>query len=125
MGAFRFPHDTKGAKISLMRKLISIPFLIFGIYLLPGIMPVKQQPWSTNIVSGFPPAINYSWYEQGEDENHYLDYLEALQKAKEENKPLLIDFTGYACVNCRKMEENVWTATSVKDLKSKYIVVYL
>lgn len=123
IGGFRFPHDTKGVKISTTRKLIAIPFLLFAIYLTPGVMPEDQQWWKTTLVSGFPPATNYSWYNQGE--HHFLDYEEAMAFAKENNKPVLIDFTGYACVNCRKMEENVWTDEKVKKLLSKYVIVSL
>jgi len=53
------------------------------------------------------------------------DYNEALKQAKEKNKPILIDFTGWACVNCRKMEENVWTKKEVKELMDQYILVSL
>ena len=53
------------------------------------------------------------------------DYEEALKLAKEQNKPLLIDFTGWACVNCRKMEENVWTKQEVQELMKEYILVSL
>jgi thiol:disulfide interchange protein DsbD len=54
-----------------------------------------------------------------------LDYEQALQLARQQNKPLLIDFTGWACVNCRRMEENVWTDAKVKQLMSQYVLVSL
>lgn len=124
LGFFKFPLDTKGAKISSTRKIISIPFLLFAIYLLPGIVPENKQLWSTSIVSGFPPATNYSWYDNQGD-HHHTDFYEACEEAKKLGKPILIDFTGYACVNCRKMEENVWTDPEIKKLMSNYVIVSL
>ena len=122
-GLFRFPHDTKGLKISIYRKGLGIAFLSFAIYLVPGVLPQKSQMWETKLIAGFPPSTWYSWYG---GEKHFTDYQEALEYAKEVNKPLLVDFTGYACVNCRKMEENVWTVSEVeKILADDYVIVSL
>ncbi|MEO6930886.1 MAG: thioredoxin family protein, partial [Chitinophagaceae bacterium] len=82
------------------------------------------------LISGFPPPLNYSIYGEGAfksvEANVQNDYEKALQMAKEQNKPLLIDFTGWACVNCRKMEENVWTNPEIKELiEQKFILVSL
>jgi thiol:disulfide interchange protein len=130
-GLIRFPHDTKGAKIGITRKIIGILFLSFGIYLAPGVLKQSQQPWNTSIISGFPPSIWYSWYGDAQMEGdelhdqHFTDYYEAVAYAKEHNMPILLDFTGYACVNCRKMEENVWTQPNVKFELKKYVIVSL
>jgi thiol:disulfide interchange protein len=124
-GWIRFPHDTKGVKIGITRKIVGIIFLSFAIYLSPGILPKEKQTWDSNLISGFPPPYFYSWYENNEKDLHFNDYYEALAYAKEVNKPLLIDFTGWACVNCRKMEENVWPQDDVKKLLKEYVIVSL
>lgn len=130
-GLIRFPHDSKGDKIGNGRKIIGILFLTFGIYLFPGILKLSSQPWSTSLISGFPPSTWYSWYDnnvihtEGERHEHFLDYYDAIAYAKEHNVPILLDFTGYACVNCRKMEENVWVQDNVDSLLKSYVVVSL
>jgi thiol:disulfide interchange protein len=126
-GLIRFPHDTKGVKISITRMSIGLLFLGFSAYLFTGILPKEKQLWHPNLISGFPPPAFYSWYtgNDHEVEKHFTDYYEALAYAKETGKPLLIDFTGWACVNCRKMEENVWPQEEVKYLLEQYIVVSL
>ncbi|HSN62352.1 MAG TPA: thioredoxin family protein, partial [Ferruginibacter sp.] len=83
-----------------------------------------------SLISGFPPPLYYSIYHRDSDcilaLNCTKDYEVGLRMAKEQNKPMLIDFTGYACVNCRKMEESVWTKPEVYNLlKEKYIIVSL
>lgn len=122
-GLFRFPHDSKIDKLSTPRKVFAAAFLAFAIYLAPGVLPTSQQFWKTSMVAGFPPATNYSWYDQGD--HHFLDFEEAEDYAQEVQRPILIDFTGYACVNCRKMEENVWTDEKVKKLLDQYVIVSL
>ncbi|HYI79088.1 MAG TPA: thioredoxin family protein, partial [Chryseolinea sp.] len=82
------------------------------------------------MISGFPPPLCYSVYNEPVNCKTGFkpleDYEEALAKAKKENKPLLIDFTGWACVNCRKMEESVWTDPTVDSLMhTKFVVVSL
>ena len=84
-----------------------------------------------SLVSGFPPPLSYSLYSSSDaagkvEANVINDYNKALQLAKAQHKPILIDFTGWACVNCRKMEENVWPRTGVKELiKNDFILVSL
>lgn len=121
-GIIRFPHDSKGEKISVSRKIFAMIFVGFGLYLSPGVMKQESQPWQTNMISGFPPSTWYSWYGGN---RHFTDYYEALAYAKKVNKPLLIDFTGYACVNCRRMEEKVWVDESVEQLLNEYVIVSL
>ena len=121
-GIIFFPHDSRGVKIGTPRKAIAIIFAVFAIYLIPGVLPQKSQPWSPTLISGFPPSTWYSWYG---GTRHFTDYYEALAYAKEVNKPLLIDFTGYACVNCRKMEENVWPQQVVENELNNYVIVSL
>ena len=119
-GLIHFPHDSKGAKISWKRKIVGAVFLLFGGYLTPGL-------WggSVDAISGFPPPTFYSIW-QHEDEHveaHYRDYDEAMAVAIAQNKPLLLDFTGWACVNCRKMEEQVWTDNRVSKILNNDVIL--
>ncbi|MEY3432670.1 MAG: hypothetical protein RL131_606 [Bacteroidota bacterium] len=124
MGWLHFPHDSKGQKISAGRKVIAFAVLIFLFYLSPGLTNTKSA--NLSLVSGFPPPVCYSLYANPINcDEPYKDYEEALAVAKQQNKPLLIDFTGWACVNCRKMEENVWTKPEVQELMEQYILVSL
>ena len=124
MGWIRFPHDSKGEKIGVLRKSVAFGVLIFTLYITPGLTNTKMA--NIGLISGFPPPLCYSIYEHPVNCDEPLkDYEEALQLAKKLNKPLLIDFTGWACVNCRKMEENVWTKPEVQELMDKYILVSL
>jgi thiol:disulfide interchange protein len=124
MGWIRFPHDSKGEKIGWPRKVFAFTVLAFTLYITPGLSNSKQA--NISLVSGFPPPVCYSIYEHPVNcDEPIKDYDEALALAKKLNKPLLIDFTGWACVNCRKMEENVWTKPEVQELMEKYILVSL
>lgn len=124
MGWIRFPHDSKGEKISNGRKAFALAVLAFTVYLIPGITNTKHA--NISLISGFPPPVCYSIYADPINCDEPLkDYHEALKLAKEKNKAVLIDFTGWACVNCRKMEENVWTNKEVKALMEQYILVSL
>jgi thioredoxin-related protein len=95
------------------------------IYLVPGLTKTKYA--NRSLISGFPPPLNYSIYGKdafkGVEANVVNDYEKALQLAKQQNKPVLIDFTGWACVNCRKMEENVWTTPEVKEMIEKNFIL--
>lgn len=129
-GILRLPHDYKGMKISMGRKTVGVLALLFTLYLIPGVTQTKYA--NLQWLSGFPPPFSYSVY--GKDNVHgkgleadvINDYAKALQLAKDRHKPLLIDFTGWACVNCRKMEENVWTDPSVYNyIKENFVLVSL
>ncbi|MFT6167125.1 MAG: thiol:disulfide interchange protein DsbD [Vicingaceae bacterium] len=123
-GLIKFPHDSPIAKLSPFRKAFGIVVLIFTIYIAPGVM--KTPPWNHNLLSGFPPPTFYSWYEKETFHAPFDDFEEAMSEAKRVNKPLLIDFTGWACVNCRKMEESVWTVESIKEkLENDFVLVSL
>src|SRR5205085_8937598 len=96
----------------------------------PGVTKTKLA--NLSMVSGFPPPLSYSVYGaelvklSGVEPLIINDYERALAIAKEQHKPILIDFTGWACVNCRKMEENVWPTPEVKNLiKKDFILVSL
>ena len=123
-GLIKFPHDSPIAKLSPFRKAFGIVVLIFTVYIAPGVM--KTPPWNHNLLSGFPPPTFYSWYEKETFHAEFDDFEEAMAEAKSVNKPLLIDFTGWACVNCRKMEESVWTVESIKEkLENDFVLVSL
>lgn len=127
-GIIRFKGDKK-PRFTKARIFFIALFSIITLYLVPGLTNTKWARLS--LISGFPPPFNYSVYkpsvnyETGVEPLHN-DYEKALQLAKEQNKPVLIDFTGWACVNCRRMEENVWVNDQVKSLmKNDFIVVSL
>ncbi|MCB0515028.1 MAG: protein-disulfide reductase DsbD family protein [Chitinophagales bacterium] len=119
-GFIRFPHDSPNEKPGLLRKGLGVLSVAMALYLMTDF-------WGGNIglISGFPPPKFYS-LQNKHDEGHIegirsLD--EGLAKANLENTPVLLDFTGWACVNCRKMEENVWP--KMKSLINQYTLVSL
>lgn len=128
LGKIKFPHDSPIKKLSFSRVSFGVLVIAFVIYLVPGTF--KTPTWNLNALSGFPPPQFYSIYQQ-ESEcplglNCYKDFDKGLQAAKLSNKPILLDFTGWACVNCRKMEENVWSNPTVYNiLQNDYILISL
>ena len=128
-GKLLLPHDVKGEKISGGRKIGATLAFAFGIILIVGMVP--KNTYLLKFLSGFPPPTHYSIFTNTADQhglqaNVVNDYEKAVQLSKEQNKPILIDFTGWACVNCRKMEENVWTDSEVMaEIKNNFILVSL
>lgn len=122
IGKLKFPHDSPVQKLSPVRMSAAALAFLFVAYTAYGI-PGNDL----NLFSGFPPPKFYSFLKtESAIEPIKNDYAAALAKAKAEGKPLMIDFTGWACVNCRKMEENVWPNTEViKRLSEKYVIVSL
>lgn len=122
-GVLLLPHDYKGMKISPTRKVLGGVALLFTLYLLPGLTNTRYA--NLRLLSGFPPPLTYSIYNKPPD--HIVnDYAKAVELSRAQNKPILIDFTGWACVNCRKMEENVWTVPAVDEyIKQNFILVSL
>ncbi len=124
-GKIRFPHDDKKAKISLSRKIIGVLGIGFIIYLIQGLVPAERP--KLQHLSGILPPINVSYLHKESDgilgmhPSH--DYFQAIELAKKENKPLLIDFTGYGCENCRKMEEFVWSEPDILPLLQNEVVL--
>ncbi|MDD7915781.1 protein-disulfide reductase DsbD family protein [Polaribacter ponticola] len=124
----KFPHDSPVKKLSFSRMSFGALVIAFIIYIGPGVL--KEPTWNLSLLSGFPPPQFYSIYEQENDcplgLDCYKDFDEGLAAAKEANKPILLDFTGWACVNCRKMEENVWSEPDIyQTLKDNYILISL
>ncbi len=129
-GLIRLPHDTKGSSIGMGRKVFGVVTLFFSLYLIPGLLPASSM--SLDLLSGFPPPLSYSVYGKRGENEHTLeanvvnDYEKAVVLSNSLHKPILIDFTGWACVNCRKMEENVWNQPEVnKYIKQNFILVSL
>jgi len=127
-GKIKFPHDGPLKKLGFPRISFGILVTAFVIYLLPGVQ--KNPTWELSALSGFPPPQFYSVYDQKNDcplgLNCYKDFEEGLQYAKANNKPILLDFTGWACVNCRKMEETVWVGNEVYTIiKEDYVLISL
>jgi thiol:disulfide interchange protein len=129
IGKLLLPHDIKGEKISNGRKIGALLAFAFGIILIVGMAP--KNTYLLKFLSGFPPPTHYSLFTDKNDAhglqaNVVNDYEKALLLSKQENKPILIDFTGWACVNCRKMEENVWTDPAVMSfIQNNFILVSL
>jgi len=127
-GKIKFPHDSPLQKLSKYRITTGILVIAFIIYLIPGLTNTKYA--NLKLLSGFPPPMFYSLYDKASecplDLNCYKDLKEGITAAKLENKPILLDFTGWACVNCRKMEEQVWSESEVYDiLLDKYVIISL
>ena len=122
-GLYRFPHEAK-AKRSKLRVGGAFLSLIVTIYLVHGLFSKDN---GLTLLSGFPPPSFYSIYTQESECPLGLDcfksYEEGKQVALSQNKPLLLDFTGWACVNCRRMEEKVWVKPAIYDLLNEKLVV--
>jgi thiol:disulfide interchange protein DsbD len=124
IGVIRFKNSGKPG-MTTWRVAFIILFSVITLYLIPGVTNTKYA--NLRLISGFPPPLSYSIYERKLNfEPLKNNYEMALQLAKEQNKPLLIDFTGWACVNCRRMEENVWIDPEVERMmKEDFVVVSL
>ena len=123
LGVIQFKHDIKPKYLSVTRLFLAIIPLAFSIYMIPGLWgaPLKA-------ISAFAPPMSTQYFDlySGEEGVMFDDFDEALKYSKQHNKPLFIDFTGYGCVNCRKMEASVFTDTGVKDiLDNEYVFVTL
>ena len=122
-GIFHFPHEVKH-KIKIFRKSIGLFFVFFTIYLVQGLL-VKGN--NLKLLSGFPPPIFYSINDSNNECPLNLDcnkdFFDGRVIAEKTNKPILIDFTGWACVNCRRMEENVWSDPQVFEILNNEIVL--
>ncbi|WP_315820910.1 thioredoxin family protein [Paraflavitalea speifideaquila] len=126
-GILKFKHEGK-PKLTKVRLALGGIVAVFTLYLIPGLTTTKYA--NRALISGFPPPLTYSIYGKhafkGVEAQVVNDYQKGLQLAKAQNKPLLLDFTGWACVNCRKMEENVWPVPEIKELIEKdYVLVSL
>ena len=125
-GLFRFPYDSKVQKSKTQYSFAFLSLIITS-YLFFGLVSKEN---TLKLISGFPPPEFYSLRAIKSDcplgLECYKDYELGIQKAVEQQKPILLDFTGWACVNCRKMEENVWSDPQVYPiLRDKFIIISL
>jgi len=130
-GVLKFPHDSPIKKLSPVRIGLGIASFAFVAYLASGFIVDQDKGTyrSLSLLSGLAPPVTYSYFYPGDCPQGfdcYKDLDAGLAYAKKENKPVLLDFTGYACVNCRKMEEHVWPEKQVADLIGKdYVLISL
>ena len=123
LGKITFPHDDKVEKTGVTRFMLACISFAFAIYMLPGLWgaPLKS-------LSAFAPQTStqdFSLFE-GDVAAQVDDYEEGMKMAKQLNKPVLLDFSGYGCVNCRKMEAAVWTDPDVKSsIDNDYVLITL
>lgn len=128
-GFIRFPHDgPKKKKLPFGNIAIGVISFAFMVYLLPGLTNSKYA--NLKLLSGFPPPLFYSLYDKGTSAplglEAYKDFEEGVSAAKAAGKPLMLDFTGWACVNCRKMEEQVWSREEIFEIiNNDYILISL
>lgn len=130
-GLIKFSHDSPIKKLSVFRLGLGVLAAGFVVYLLSGFRVNDRsgayQP--LGLLSGLAPPVCYSYFNpcdcpQGLE--CFKDFEEGMAYAKEKNKPVMLDFTGYACVNCRKMEEHVWPVGEVLPyLRNDYVLISL
>ena len=123
LGKIRFSHDSELKHVSVPRLFMAIISFGFSIYMIPGLWgaPLKA-------ISAFAPPLYTQDFSLYDNEVHaaFTDYEAGMKYAKRNNKPVMIDFSGYGCVNCRKMEASVWTNIRVKDILEKdYVLITL
>lgn len=123
LGKIKFPHDDNDQKVSVPRFFMALISLAFAIYMIPGLWgaPLKA-------VSAFAPPMQTQDFNLYKNEVHakFTDYEAGMEYAKMNKKPVMIDFTGYGCVNCRKMELAVWTDQNVSKLLTEdYVLITL
>lgn len=123
LGKLKFAHDSDLKSVSVFRLFLAIISLSFSIYLVPGLWgaPLKA-------ISAFAPPLftqDFNLYD-GSVHAKFDDYETGMEYARKNNKPVMIDFSGYRCVNCRKMETSVWTDPRVKhSLENDYVLITL
>ena len=123
LGKIKFSHDSDLPYVSVPRLFMAIISFAFSIYMIPGLWgaPLKA-------ISAFAPPLYTQDFNLYDSEVHaaFDDYEEGMEYAKKHNKPVIIDFSGYGCVNCRKMEASVWTDPKVKQiLENDYVLITL
>ncbi len=142
-GKIKLPHDSDLSHISVGRLSLALLVSAFTVYMIPGLWGAPLK-----LISGFPPPMHYSESSYGvgytklsdagnssvktlpegahlgpHDIIAFLDYEVGMEYAREVNKPVMLDFTGHACVNCRKMEERVWSDTRILQILKNDVVL--
>ena len=123
LGKIKFPHDDDDNKVGVTRFFMALVSLAFAVYMVPGLWgaPLKA-------VSAFAPPMQTQDFNLYKNEVHakFDDYDLGMEYARLNGKPVMLDFTGYGCVNCRKMEAAVWTDPKVSDLiNTDYVLITL
>lgn len=123
LGKIKFLHDDDNNKVSVTRFFMALISLAFALYMIPGLWgaPLKA-------VSAFAPPMNTQDFNLYNNEVHakFDDYDLGMEYARQHGKPVMLDFTGYGCVNCRKMEAAVWTDSKVSDIiNNDYVLITL
>ena len=123
LGKIKFPHDDDDSKVSVPRFFMALASLAFAVYMVPGLWgaPLKA-------VSAFAPPMQTQDFNLYNNEVHarFDDYDLGMEYARQHGKPVMLDFTGYGCVNCRKMELAVWTNPKVSDIiNNDYVLITL
>ena len=124
----KFPHDTPPKKLSFLRISTGVLVLAFTLYLASGFRYNESTKTFTSLklLSGLAPPVGYSFIYPNDCPNNlncFKDLKEGLAYAQKANKPVLLDFTGYACVNCRKMEEHVWSDPQIDAVLRNEVVL--
>ena len=123
LGWLKFPHDDEGHRTNVPQFFLALLSLAFAVYMIPGLWgaPLKA-------ISAFAPPMNTQDFilQKVTTEARFTDYEQGMAAARAEGKPVLIDFTGFGCVNCRKMEAAVWSDVQVSDiLNHQYVLISL
>ena len=123
LGMFNFPHDDENRRTNVPQFFLALISLAFTVYMVPGLWgaPLKA-------ISAFTPPMNTQDFNLYKNEVHprFKDFEAGMAAARLEGKPVMIDFTGFGCVNCREMEAAVWTDANVADmLNNKYVLISL
>ena len=123
IGKIRFPHDTPQEKTPIPALFLAIVSFAFALYMVPGLVGAPLRA-----ISAFSPPLStqdLNLY-KGEVHAQFSDYETGMAYAKQVGKPVMVDFSGYGCVNCRKMEASVWTDANVKaTLDNDYVLITL
>jgi thiol:disulfide interchange protein len=127
-GWIRFPHDGPKRKPPVGNVVVGAVTFAFMLYLIPGL--TNSSYANLKLLSGFPPPLFYSLYDKDTDAplglEAYKDFDKGVAAAKASGKPIMVDFTGWACVNCRKMEEQVWSREDIfSTINEDYILISL
>ena len=124
LGKIKFPHDEEeDDKVGVTRFFMALISLAFAVYMVPGLWGAPLRA-----ISAFAPPASTQDFNlfQSEMKTHFLDYEEGMAYAARTGKPVLLDFTGHGCVNCRKMENSVWIDSNVKDIiDNEYVLISL
>ena len=130
-GKLRMPHDGPVKKLTYFRIFSGVLILSFVFYLSSGfkVNQATKSFTSLTLLSGLAPPVGYSFLYPNDCPNNFecfKDFKEGVAYASKENKPIILDFTGYACVNCRKMEEHIWPKGSIRRyFEDEYVLISL